>query len=250
MLRNRDDGLDVFWHKRLFLYHNVINAEVDASHLLCLFRPGGLICAVISGSVTDASGKPIKDVRIDHIGRVVVVPRPDMKVPPSPDEIRTDADGHFRATTDGAAIVIRKAGYISRRLLITGDAQVEISLQPINERSRCKQSSSLDVKRKNASDADYTATWYYIETKDGPQGVLSGSGPMYSWGAPSYSYVRDSIAYAEAMYESGMIDAWGQSKDGKYWRSRSVFGAAARYDGVNRETADLLDCVMERNKLP
>ncbi|HEV1287975.1 MAG TPA: hypothetical protein VNU44_21805 [Bryobacteraceae bacterium] len=200
--------------------------------------------------MSDGSGKPIKDARIDHAGRVVVVPRLDMNVPPSPEEIRTDADGHFRATTDSPAIVIRKAGYISQRLLVTGDAQVEVSLQPIKDRSLCRQSSPLDVKRKDASDVDYTATWYYIETKDGSRGVLSGSGPMYSWGAPSFSYVRDSTEYAEVMYESGMIDASGQSKDGKYWRSRSVFGAAARYAGVNREAADLLDCVMERNKLP
>jgi hypothetical protein len=173
-----------------------------------------------------------------------------MKVPPSPDEIRTDAGGRFRATTDAPAIVIRKPGYISQRVLITGDAQLEISLQPIKERSQCKQSSPGEVKTKDASDIDYTAALYYIETKDGPRGILSGAGPMYSWGAPSFSNVWRSREYAEVMYESGMIDAWGRSEDGKYWRSRSVFGALARYDGVNREAAENLDCVMESKKLP
>jgi hypothetical protein len=76
---------------------------------------------------------------------------------------------------------------------------------------------------------------FYIETKDGTAGVLSGHGPMYSWGAPSDSYVWKSTEYAEVMYKGGMIDAWGRSEDGKYWRSRSVFGAAARYSGVDRE---------------
>ncbi len=218
--------------------------------LLSLFIMQTATGATISGTIIDTSGKPIADVRIDHTGRVVVVPRPDMKVPPSPGEIRTDAKGHFRATTDASAIVVRKPGYVSQRVLINGDAQVVISLQPIKDRSQCKQSAALNVKRKEASDVDYTATYYYIETKNGPQGILSGSGPMYSWGAPSDSYVQDSTEYAEVMSESGMIDAWGQSKDGKYWRSRSIFGAAARYDGVNRVTAELLDCVMEQEKLP
>lgn len=69
-------------------------------------------------------------------------------------------------------------------------------------------------------------------------------------GRPDRLLCVDSTEYAEVMYESGMIDAWGRSKDGGYRRSRSVFGAVARYDGVNRETAELLDCVMEFKKLP
>lgn len=82
-------------------------------------------------------------------------------------------------------------------------------------------------------------------TKDGPKGILRGSGPSYSWGAPSNSDVWTSIEYAEVMYESGMIDASGHTSDGKYWRSRSKFGAAAQYYNVNREIAEQLDCVMD-----
>jgi hypothetical protein len=52
------------------------------------------------------------------------------------------------------------------------------------------------------------------------------------------------------MYESGIIDAWGHEEDGKYWRSRSIFGAAAQYYNVTREIAEQLNCVMEREKLP
>jgi hypothetical protein len=102
--------------------------------ICCAAQP--LAAATISGTVVDASGNPVKDVRIDHTGKVVVVPRPDLKVDPSPDEIRTDAQGHFRATTDRPAIVVRKPGYISQRLVITGDAQVEISLQRLSSTSR------------------------------------------------------------------------------------------------------------------
>ena len=153
--------------------------------LLRCFAAEPLTAATISGTVTDASGNPIKDVRIDHTGIAVVVPRPDLKFDPSRDEVRTDAEGRFRATTFSPAIVIRKPGYISQRLLITGDLQVEISLQRIAGVSQCKQSNHLNVKTKEVNDADYTATVYYIETKAGSPGILSGHGPMYSWGAPS-----------------------------------------------------------------
>jgi hypothetical protein len=218
--------------------------------LLMCWAAQPLAAATISGTVVDASGHPVNDVRIDHTGKVVVVPRPDMKVDPSPDEIRTDVQGRFRATTDRPAIVVRKPGYISQRLVITGDAQVKISLQRIAAKFQCKQSSPLDIKRRAANDSEYTATWFYIETKDGPQGVISGSGPMYSWGAPGDFHVWRSKEYTEVMYESGIIDAWGHEEDGKYWRSRSIFGAAAQYYNVTRETAEQLDCVMEREKLP
>jgi hypothetical protein len=106
------------------------------------------------------------------------------------------------------------------------------------------------IKIKKSNDVDYTATWFYIETKNGPQGILSGSGSSYSWGAPSDSSVWTSMGYSEVMYKNGMIDASGHTIDGRYWRSRTIFGAAAQYYNVNRETAEQLDCVMNGIKLP
>jgi hypothetical protein len=52
------------------------------------------------------------------------------------------------------------------------------------------------------------------------------------------------------MYENGVIDACGHSADGKYWRSRSTFGASAQYYNQTRETAEQLDCVMDRVPMP
>jgi hypothetical protein len=48
------------------------------------------------------------------------------------------------------------------------------------------------------------------------------------------------------MYDSGVVDASGQSADGKYWRTKSIFGLAAQYFSQTRETAEQLDCVMDR----
>jgi hypothetical protein len=202
--------------------------------------------ATISGTVTDISGKPIKNVRVDHIGKIVVVPATSLGLEPSPDEIRTNADGRFQVKTDSPAIVIRTPGYESHRVRVAGDAEIQITLQRIKTTSRCKLELPPAVKTKKGNDIDYSATWFYIETKDGPRGIIRGSGPSYSWGAPSDSHVRTSVEYFEVMDESGMIDASGHSSDGKYWRSQSIFGAAAQYYDVNRETAEQLDCVMDR----
>ena len=198
--------------------------------------------AMISGIVTDTSGTPIKDARIDHLDRMVVI---SSMVEPLPNEVRTDAKGHFRATTFAPAIVVRKPGYVSERVSVNDGAQERIVLERITSRSRCKQSPPPKVKTKRANDVDYTATWFYIQTKNGPKGVLSGSGPSYSWGAPNSQDIWTSREYAEVMYESGMIDASGNTSDGKFWRSRTKFGAAAQYYNVNRETAEQLDCVMD-----
>jgi hypothetical protein len=203
--------------------------------------------ATIAGIVTEASGKPLENVRIDHTGkRMVIVIASDLAIEPSPDEIRTDAEGHFRVVTDAPAIVVRKPGYESQRLRITGDAQVQVTLQRITSTSRCALSNPPAFKANKANDIDYTATWFYIKTKNGPAGIISGSGGNYSWGAPSDKDVWHSVEYVEIMYENGIVDASGHSEDGKYWRQRGIFGKAAQYFGQSREIAEQLDCVMDR----
>jgi hypothetical protein len=206
--------------------------------LLCL----PALAATISGTVRDMSGNPVENARIDHTGRMVVV---SLLVDPFPNEVRTDASGRFRATTSAPAVVVRKPGYVSARVAVNDGDEEHIVLERITSYSRCKLSPPPKVKTKKTGDVDYTATWFYIQTKDGPKGILSGSGPSYSWGAPSSQDVWTSKEYAEVMYESGMIDASGHTSDGKYWRSRSKFGASAQYYDVNRETAEQLDCVMD-----
>ena len=211
-----------------------------------LVSPPPAPAATIAGTVTDASGKPIENARIDHTGKMVVVAPTQLALKPSPDEIRTDAAGHFAVSTDAPAIVVRMPGYESQRLRVTADAQVQATLQRFTSTSRCKLSVLPTFKTKKANDVDYTATWFYIETKDGRRGIISGRGPSYSLGAPIDRDVWTSVEYAEIMYESGIVDASGHSADGKYWRTRSIFGAAAQYFGQSRETAEKLDCVMDR----
>jgi hypothetical protein len=222
---------------------NTCALVICAMSMALVVRAAG---ATISGTVTDASDQPIQNARIDHIGKLVVVPPPDSAVKPSPDEPGTDAEGHFIITTNTPAFVIRKPGYDSQRLFVNGDAQVRVTMQRIKPSTGCRLTHPPVWKTKPANDIDYTATWIYFETKNGPKGIISGSGPMYSFGAPRDSDVWTSAEYAEVMYENGVIDARGHTADGKYWRSQTKFGAAAQYYNVDRATAEALDCWMDR----
>lgn len=226
--------------RRLF---STKHAPISLFTLLACLAAQSAGAAIVSGTVTDAAGKPVADARVDHTGKKVVAPS---ILSGTPGETRTDADGRFRFEIDVPFVVVRKPGYESQRLRVTSDAQVSVTLQPIKAESRCKLSPAPEVKTREANDEDYTATWFYIETKDGPKGILSGSGLMYSWGAPEDKQVWTSVEYSEAMAQNGVIDAWGHTADGKYWRLRAVFGAAAHYYNVDRETAGQLDCVMDR----
>jgi hypothetical protein len=166
------------------------------------------------------------------------------------DETRTDSKGLFPIVTDVPAFVIRKPGYESQRVRVTGDAQLQITLRRIQTTSRCKLSDPPSFKTKDANDIDYQAKWFYIEAKDGPQGIISGFGPTYSLGAPDNQKVWTSVEYTEYMDEKGVIDASGHSADGKYWRLRTIFGAASQYYNQTRETAEQLDCVMDHVPRP
>jgi hypothetical protein len=211
-----------------------------------MFASTQLVGANVEGTVIDASGRPLENARIDHLGKMVVVVATDLPINPSPDEVRTDGEGRFRVTTSAPAFVVRKPGYESERIRVSGDAQLSIILRPLTSASRGKLSPPPAFKTEAANDVDYAATWYYIETKFGRQGIVSGSGPTYSFGAPRDRDVWTSAEYSEFMYESGVIDADGHSADGKYWRIKSIFGSAAQYFNQNHDTAEQLDCVMDR----
>ena len=86
--------------------------------------------ATLSGTVTDASGKPIPDARLDHAGRMVTVAATALAVAPSPDEIRPTPTVTFELRPVTPVVIIRKPGFASQLVRVTGDAQVQITLQP------------------------------------------------------------------------------------------------------------------------
>ena len=167
---------------------------------MLIAAPGSLLGATIAGTVRDATGKPLEDVRIDHTGKLVVVVPVDDGAKHSPDDVRTDSEGHFQVVTNVPAIVIiRKPGYESHRAQITGDTELQVALTRIRSTSRCKLPVQPAFKTKDANDIDYTAKWFYVKTKQGRQGIISGSGPTYSFGAPNERQVWSSVEYSEFM---------------------------------------------------
>lgn len=206
---------------------------------------GLIVGATIDGTVTDANGKPLENVRIEHIGKGPIVNPGAQIIEASSGEIRTDAAGHFQVSTDVPAFVARKPGYESQRVRTSGEGHLNIVLRSIKTMSRCELSEQPTFKTKQSNDIDYTATWFYIETKEGKQGILSGSGMSYSWGVPGNAEVWNSSEYSEFVDSSGVIDAAGHFDDGKYWRFRGIFGSAAYYARQTRENARQLDCAMD-----
>src|ERR1700733_14513607 len=102
-----------------------------AAVTLLIALPFTAMGAIISGTVKEASGNPIENARIDHTGKQVVLGAPGRSGKPSGDEIRTDSKGHFRVVINVPAIVIRKPGYVSQRVRVTGDAELQITLDGI-----------------------------------------------------------------------------------------------------------------------
>ena len=67
-------------------------------------------------------------------------------------------------------------------------------MQETKAKSQCKQSPPPDVKSKKANDADYTAIWFYIETKDSPKGKGPRRERVLGWKRGMAVYAPDSPA--------------------------------------------------------
>jgi hypothetical protein len=200
--------------------------------------------ATISGTVRDPSGNPIPDARIDHVGGLVVVTSEAGS--DGGHGVRTDSRGYFRVTTSVPVFVIRKPGFHSQRLQVTGDADLQVALSPVQSLGRCQLPNPPKFKTKSGRDIDYRATRYIINTRQGRKGIVSGAGALYTLGAPSKRDIEYSTEYSEFTLPNGVIDAAGRKPNGTYWRSRSILGKAAHYDDQTRDTANKLDCIMDR----
>ena len=209
----------------------------------------------IKGVVVDSEGKPVAGASIDH----------------SNDNKRahvTGPSGRFELDTNAPLLVVRKAGYRSGVVRTKDATEVRIVLQTAERRSfpmcstsaKCYGIDGWDASfrfpvvpgveaSKQGHDIDYGFRSYYVRTGQESKGIQHGSGPMWSLGIPVDQHVwRSNSSYEEVVFDADgltIIDARGQSRDGKRWRSLSKFGETASYFDADEATAKILDQLLD-----
>lgn len=205
----------------------------------------------ITGVVVDSEGEPVADARIDHSN--------DHR-----QAHQTDSDGRFELDTRAPVLVIRKAGFRSELVRTQNATEVRVTLQKQTEDRRfpsCSKTGLYEgidgwrssfkfykIQGVTAStqgrDTDYGARSYYVDTEQGPKGIMHGSGPMWSFGTPVDQDVWRSVKHDEVMYDFGgltITDARGQLPNGNRWRYLGKFGESASYSDIDEATAKILD---------
>ena len=203
----------------------------------------------IEGVVVDQEGKLVVEASIGH-----------------PNDFwqanQTDAAGRFEVDTRAPALVVRKAGFRSELVWTQDGAEVRVTLQRLSEAFPiCSNTGKYEgivgwdasfqfpktsgVKASpQGRDIDYGARSYYVHTKQGPRGIMHGSGSLWSFGTPRDRDVWRSVKYEESTFAVAgltIIDAWGQLPNGNRWRNLGKFGESASYSDVDEATAKILD---------
>lgn len=208
----------------------------------------------VAGVVTDAKGTPLAGVSIDHTG---IRSR----------SVETDAQGRFDIGTRAPAIVFRKIGYQSKYWRVSEDRALAITLSGVVARladcaqfSKCVTLSGWSSEfcfprirgtkvSEQVNDIDYGARLFSFKIPGGRVWIRHGSGPMWGPGWPLDSDVWSATNYSEKVFSDHdghpVIDARGESSDGKYWRSLGHFGESAAYREVSKQDAALLDRVLD-----
>jgi len=207
----------------------------------------------VSGQVLDSSGHPVGGASL----QVLNFPR---------EKLSTDANGHFELTTRAPAVVVRKAGYKSAFVRTANSTVVTITLDSSHSTiTSCVNKSSCKVivgfggifclprlngikVSKQGDDVDYGQRFFSVQSKDGLKSIWHGTGPTWDWGIPSNEDVWRSVEYCEQSFRVGdyvVVDARGQTSDGKFWRYLGRWGESASYRDVDRESADQLDKVLD-----
>jgi hypothetical protein len=237
---------------RIFSCGILAIAGIQAQPIQNLLLPRA---AHIFGSVVDVEGKPVAGARVEH----------------SNDHLQdheTDSQGRFELDTRAPALVIRKIGFRSELVRAKEATEERVTLQRLSETrvfppcSDVGRYQGIDgwgasfvfpitagVKAsKQGQDVDYGQRNYYVETKQGPKGIMHGSGPLWSFGLPFDPDVWRSVRYEEVRYEVGgltIIDARGEFPNGRRWRSLGKFGESASYSDVDLATAKILDKLLD-----
>jgi hypothetical protein len=203
----------------------------------------------ISGTVVDSKGEPIAGAAIDF-----ALP---MGIPSGP---TSGADGTFSVLMRGPALVIRKPGFQSVRLL-TQDAAtrpVKVVLTVVEgQPPLCSPIASFaGLEKVGFRFPKKVDGVLELEPKPNHFGVDTGTdffemtyrrAGANKNGVPDYVSVRDSVEYQEIVYNYHgfrLIDAWGKKSDGKVWREIRLADKYVGYPSAVPSAAVLFDQMM------
>jgi hypothetical protein len=219
----------------------------------------------VSGVVFDPAGNPISEANVDYsvtydapqkIWSGTLWDRPFV----------TDSEGRFSLKTRAPALVIRKPGFRSARLLVQSKRSWRITLEPATREpppcpstSRCESVGRWrgtfclprisEVKAgRLAYDVDYGQRNFIIETNAGPKWMRYGIGPMWSYGMPDTEKVWTSVQYKETVYNCAgivVVDARGIDNAGKLWRFFGTLGESVDYQDLDATEAHLFDQLID-----
>ena len=206
-----------------------------------------LVAHAETGIVVDTEGKPVAQAMVDP-GNFVF-------------SVKTDADGRFD-TKSNDRFVVRKEGFQSELVTESAPRPLRIELKKAEswippscaEGSKYWKVSDGDLAfpevlgvsaSRMVSDVDYGARTYSV---NGGR-ITHGSGPSWSWGTPSTTDLKETVTYRERLAFRdeflGVVDARGETRDGKHWRYVGKFGESASYFDVTAEVAATLDRVLD-----
>lgn len=211
----------------------------------------------LSGIVTDPDGKPLPETWIQHTGI-------------KGQAVMTNAEGRFDVQIEVPAIVFRRKGFNGRYYRVTGDADIEIQLEPISRGleacspfANCARLDGFETVfcfpkvrgvrvTRRSYDIDYVKRYFLIRTTAGTaetRGIRHGGGPMWGDGAPQDEDVWSAVEYRETDYPDPeglfIVDARGKAPDGKYWRVLGHSFESAAYRDLSADETPLLDKVLD-----
>ncbi|HEY1805529.1 MAG TPA: hypothetical protein VGG45_13725 [Terracidiphilus sp.] len=205
--------------------------------------------------VVGDDGAPMSKVAVEHANHI--------------DELTTAPDGTVEFNTSAPYFVLGKPGYESVRLATESTATSRVALHklPGGEQFRVCFDAELSARapgwngifqvpkskarkaRAEKRDVDYVARVVTIKSRSKRLWVEQGRGPMWGGGIPEDSDVWKATRYREVTYKLGdlpVVDAKEWMPDGKCMRSVGLFTESILYYGLDCESTQPLDDLVDQ----
>lgn len=209
----------------------------------------------VMGRVVDEQQKPVIGARVDGERWTTV---------------ETGPDGRFELVTQAPAVVVRMAGFHSKRIAarspellstVTLERLTAPALPLCSDKLEGAQGSQASAQPglrlprvkgvrvgKQKFDVDYWDRVYTVRSPRGKAAIRHGSGHTYTLGYPLEEDVWRSREFAEAVYAVGrvwIIDSRGVDQGGLRWRYLGLIAESAEYTHADAAAARLLDKVLD-----